>query len=103
MNKFKTSGVCSRSINFNISPDGLVHDVLFEGGCHGNLQGLAKMVEGCRAWDVVNRLEGIRCESKGTSCPDQLARCLREYLERHDAAVDSRRSDGVEDKRRQLS
>ncbi|MDL2306464.1 TIGR03905 family TSCPD domain-containing protein [Desulfovibrio sp. OttesenSCG-928-C06] len=81
---YKTSGVCSRSITFNVSPDGLVSGVSFDGGCHGNLQGIAKMVEGCKAWEVIDRLEGIHCDKKATSCPDQLARCLREYLEEHD-------------------
>lgn len=93
MPTFKTRGVCSRSITFSVTLDGLVHGVNFEGGCHGNLQGLSKMIEGCEAWEVVARLEGIRCEQKSTSCPDQLASCLREYLERYNPTAGNRQAE----------
>lgn len=73
---WKTSGVCSRSISFDISADGVVHDVSFDGGCHGNAQGIARLVEGRTVEDIVSRLTGITCGSKQTSCPDQLARAL---------------------------
>ena len=78
MEKFRTSGVCSRSIEFDVTSDGAVCSVCFEGGCNGNAQGIARLVEGRSAEEIVRLLSGIRCEGKSTSCPDQLARALRE-------------------------
>lgn len=75
-----TQGTCSRRIKFTIT-DGLVHNVAFEGGCHGNLQGIAALVEGMDAESVVNRLKGIRCGFKATSCPDQLAFAIEQAME----------------------
>ena len=69
-------GVCSRRIDFELDENGIVTHVLIVGGCPGNSLGLAKMVEGRRAEDVVKLLSGIRCGSKPTSCPDQLARAI---------------------------
>ncbi len=80
MELFRTSGVCSRSIAFDVAPDGTVHSVCFEGGCNGNAQGIAKLVEGRPAGAIVSLLSGICCEGKPTSCPDQLARALHTYL-----------------------
>ncbi len=57
--------------------DGIVKSAEFMGGCHGNLQGISKLVEGMRVEDVITRLEGIKCGSKATSCPDQLSQALR--------------------------
>lgn len=71
-------GVCSRQIQFKIDGD-IVRDVKFTGGCHGNLQGIAKLVEGMKIDDVIQRLDGINCNGKGTSCPDQLAKALKAY------------------------
>jgi len=79
---FKTAGVCSRNIRFDVAPDGIVSGVSFEGGCNGNGQGISRLVEGCHIDDVIARLEGIRCEGKRTSCPDQLAGALREHQEK---------------------
>ena len=76
---YKTRGVCSRSISFEIE-DGKMHNVRFEGGCHGNTQGLAALAEGMDASDLVKRLEGTDCRGKGTSCPDQLAKAVKEAL-----------------------
>ena len=76
---YKTSGVCSRSIHFELD-EGIVHNVRFEGGCNGNLQGVARLAEGRPATEVVAVLSGICCDSKPTSCPDQFARELRELL-----------------------
>lgn len=70
-------GVCSRLIEIEVE-DGVIRDVRFEGGCHGNLQGIGALVKGMRPEDVVARVEGICCGRKGTSCPDQLARALRQ-------------------------
>ncbi|MCD7868074.1 MAG: TIGR03905 family TSCPD domain-containing protein [Clostridiales bacterium] len=77
---YKTSGVCSQGIEFDVSEDKTVHNVKFIGGCSGNTQGVAKLAEGMKAEDVISRLEGIRCGRKPTSCPDQLAKALRQVL-----------------------
>ncbi|MDE6042531.1 MAG: TIGR03905 family TSCPD domain-containing protein [Muribaculaceae bacterium] len=74
--QYTTQGTCSRVIDFDVDAEGCVRNVRFTGGCHGNLQGIAALVEGCKATDVAARLAGIRCGSKTTSCPDQLARAL---------------------------
>ena len=60
--------------------DGIIRGVGFEGGCHGNLQGVAALVQGQKVEDVIERLEGIRCGFKNTSCPDQLAQALKQSL-----------------------
>ena len=76
---YQTRGVCSRSIDVEIE-DGIIQSVVYHGGCSGNTQGIGALVRGMRAEDAADRLEGIRCGFKPTSCPDQLARALREYL-----------------------
>lgn len=76
---FKTSGTCASKIDLEIDDDGIVHNVVFTGGCNGNTQGVAKLVEGMKASDVVARLKGIKCGFKSTSCPDQLACALSTY------------------------
>lgn len=75
--EFKTKGVCSSKIIFDLV-DGKVSNVQFVGGCNGNLKGIGALVEGQKAEDVIARLEGITCGFKATSCPDQLAKALRE-------------------------
>ena len=75
--EYKTKGTCSQKIFFEIE-DGKVKNVQFLGGCNGNLQGLSKLVEGMDVSDVIERIEGIRCGMKPTSCPDQLAKALKE-------------------------
>ena len=75
--QYRTSGTCARTIRFELDGD-TVKNVKFEGGCHGNLQGIGKLVEGMKVQDVISKLEGIRCGFKSTSCPDQLARALKE-------------------------
>ena len=72
-------GTCSRSIIFEIE-DGKVHNVTYIGGCNGNLQGISKLVEGMTPEEVIQRLEGISCGGKPTSCPDQLAQALKEVI-----------------------
>ena len=74
---YRTRGTCSRLINFEVE-DGIVRNVSFEGGCNGNLKGIAALVEGMNIDDVIAKVEGIRCGFKSTSCPDQLAQALRE-------------------------
>ena len=74
---YTTRGTCSRQILFELE-DGKVHNVRFVQGCSGNTQGVAALVEGMDADEVIARLKGIRCGMKPTSCPDQLARALEE-------------------------
>lgn len=76
---YQTKGVCASQISFDIE-DGLVKNVKFYGGCSGNTQGLATLVEGMPVQEVIKRLEGIRCGFKPSSCPDQLAKALKETL-----------------------
>ena len=75
----KCHGTCSRCVNFEMD-EGVVKNVEFIGGCHGNLQGIASLVEGMKAEDIIKKLKGINCGGKGTSCPDQLAKALEETL-----------------------
>lgn len=79
MYSYKTSGVCSSEINFDIA-DNKITNVCFIGGCNGNLQGLAKLLEGLEPEDAIKRLEGISCGGKDTSCPDQFVKALKEVL-----------------------
>ena len=75
----KPRGVCSRSITMDLE-DGIVRNIRFTGGCPGNTVGLARMLEGMEAEEVVRRLKGVRCGFKPTSCPDQLACGLEAVL-----------------------
>ena len=77
MYEYKTSGTCSRSILFDIE-DGKVKNVQFIGGCNGNLKGIAALVEGMDVDTVIERVQGVTCGMKKTSCPDQLAKALKE-------------------------
>ena len=76
---YKTSGVCSRQINFDIV-DGKLHKVSFVGGCPGNLAAIGKLVEGQDAKAIVDLLKGNDCRGRGTSCADQLAKAIEEHL-----------------------
>ena len=80
---FKTHGTCSTSISFDKAPDGTITNVCFTGGCNGNLKAVAKLVEGMDIHEVIKRLKGIDCNGRGTSCPDQLAKALEQYLEQN--------------------
>lgn len=75
--KYQPHGVCARQIVIDVE-DGVVNSVKFVGGCSGNTQGVAALAKGMKVDDVIDRLEGIRCKSKPTSCPDQLAKALKE-------------------------
>ena len=77
---FKTSGTCSDRIDLEIE-DGVIKSVNFSGGCEGNLNGLARLAVGMNALDAIERLKGINCGRKGTSCPDQLAKALQEAMD----------------------
>lgn len=78
--QYTPKGVCSRKIHFDIV-DGKVCGVTFTGGCSGNSQGVARLVEGMEAVEAVRRLSGIRCGLKATSCPDQLTAAIRQALD----------------------
>lgn len=75
---YKTKGVCSREIHFDIEND-IIKKVTFIGGCAGNTAGISSLVKGMHIDDVIERLKGIDCNFKGTSCPDQLANALMLY------------------------
>ena len=73
---YQTSGTCSQQIDLDIDDENRVRNVQFLGGCNGNLQGVSRLVEGMKVEEVKERLGGIRCGYKNTSCPDQLAKAL---------------------------
>jgi len=75
---FKTSGVCCTQISFEIEDD-KVKAVSFKGGCSGNASGISKLIIGMPVDEVISRLEGTKCDSKSTSCPDQLSKALKEW------------------------
>lgn len=76
---YVTTGTCSRLIEIT-GDEGHIVDVTFYGGCNGNLQGISKLVKGMRYEDVINCLNGISCNGKPTSCPDQLCRAIEELM-----------------------
>lgn len=76
---YRPNGVCSRNITFELQ-NGKLHNVRFHGGCPGNTLGIATLVEGMDAKEAAEKLAGIRCGFKPTSCPDQLARALQEAI-----------------------
>lgn len=77
--QYKTQGTCSREIDFEVI-NGKLHDVKYIGGCNGNLQGIGRLVEGMSVEEAIQKLSGISCGGRPTSCPDQLARALKEYV-----------------------
>lgn len=76
--RYKTKGVCSREISFDIE-NNIIKNVTFIGGCNGNTQGVSRLIEGMDIDEAIRRIEGIDCGGRGTSCPDQLACALKEY------------------------
>ena len=79
MEVYQTKGTCSRAIQFEVDGD-TIQSVQFVGGCDGNTQGVAALVQGMKVEDAIARLEGIDCRGRGTSCPDQLAKALKGYM-----------------------
>lgn len=77
---YETQGTCSKAIKIVLNDENTVENVQFMGGCHGNTQGVAALVKGMKAEDVINRLGGITCGMKPTSCPDQLAKALKQAI-----------------------
>ena len=78
--EYTPRGVCSRKMVVDVE-DGVVRAVRVEGGCSGNLQGISRLVEGMPVEEAIRRMEGIRCGMKSTSCPDQLAKALRQCMD----------------------
>ncbi|MCM1164974.1 MAG: TIGR03905 family TSCPD domain-containing protein [Lachnospiraceae bacterium] len=76
--EYTPRGVCSRKMILEIE-DGVIADLKVEGGCNGNLQGISSLVKGMKIDEVIERLSGIRCGSKSTSCPAQLAEALKQF------------------------
>lgn len=76
---YQPKGTCSRNMTIEVE-DGVVRSLQVVGGCSGNLQGLSRLVAGMKVEDVIERLDGIRCGEKLTSCPDQLANALKQAL-----------------------
>lgn len=77
---FKPEGVCSREMHIEYNDEGIVTSAFVIGGCHGNLQGICSLITGMKLETVVNKLEGIRCGNKDTSCPDQMAKGIKKHL-----------------------
>lgn len=76
---YKTKGTCSREIHIETDGD-IIKDVQFIGGCNGNTQGIASLVKGMTIQEVIEKTEGIDCGGRGTSCPDQLSKALKQIL-----------------------
>lgn len=79
MEIYKTSGVCAKEIHFEIE-DNKITDINFVGGCPGNLVGISQLVKNMEIEEAINKLKGIPCRTKETSCPDQLAHALEQYI-----------------------
>lgn len=77
---YKTKGTCAAAIEIDLNEDNIIEDVRFIGGCKGNTQGISALVKGMKAEDVINRVVGIKCGFKPTSCPDQLSLALKAML-----------------------
>ena len=77
------TGVCSRKYIIDIDND-ILKDITIIGGCNGNLQGIKKLITGMNINDIISKLEGINCNGKGTSCPDQISKALKSYLSKKD-------------------
>ncbi len=84
--EFHPTGVCSRLITFDIQ-DGKIHNLHFSGGCHGNLQAIARLVEGSDAQHISSILKGNQCRNRGTSCADQLAIALEQALAEYNSTL----------------
>ena len=77
---YKTKGTCAQAIEIEISDNNIIESVRFIGGCKGNTKGISALVKGMDAKDVIDRLSGIKCGFKPTSCPDQLAVALKSII-----------------------
>ncbi len=78
VHEYKTRGTCAAKIDFEVE-DNKLKNVVYYGGCNGNLKGISSLLEGMNIDDVISKLEGVTCGMKKTSCPDQLAQALKAY------------------------
>lgn len=74
---YRTQGTCSTNIELDVE-DGILKNVVYQGGCNGNLQGISRLVTGMKVEEVIEKLEGVKCGRRSTSCPDQLCKALHE-------------------------
>ena len=79
---YETSGTCSKMIDVTADENNVIQQVFFIGGCNGNLQGISKLVKGQKVKDIIDKLQGIKCGMKDTSCPDQLSKALSAIIEK---------------------
>lgn len=79
--EYRTRGVCARSIVIDIDGE-IINNIKFMGGCNGNTTGISSLVKGMKIDDVIARLDGVDCSGRGTSCPDQLAKALKQIKEK---------------------
>lgn len=79
--EYQPQGVCSQLMRFAIDENGIIQDSEIIGGCNGNLKGIKSLIKGMKIDDVIEKLKGISCNGKPTSCPDQIATCLLTYKE----------------------
>ena len=84
---FPNSGTCSKQTNFVLNDDHTIESMEVIGGCNGNLQGISRLVKGMKAADAIERMQGISCGGKPTSCPDQLSKAIAEYKAQKNAAT----------------
>ncbi len=82
---YRTKGTCSRQITVELDQQGIIQKVQFLGGCNGNTQGVARLCVGHPAQEVIDLLSGVDCNGRGTSCPDQLSKALKEALAQQEA------------------
>lgn len=78
--KYQPIGTCSKEMLFKIDDDNTIKEFNVIGGCNGNLKGIKSLITGMKVEDVINKLDGIICNNKSTSCPDQIAKALSNYL-----------------------
>lgn len=78
---YPTQGTCSKMIHVVLDDNHIIQEVQFYGGCNGNLQGIAALVKGQKAEDIIGRVKGISCNGRPTSCPDQLSKALAKAIE----------------------
>ena len=79
--EYDPRGVCSRHYTFDINDDNTIKSVEIIGGCNGNLKGIKNLITGMNIDDVISKFEGINCNGKGTSCPDQISKALKQFKE----------------------
>lgn len=79
---YNTQGTCSKQIIIDVDDNGIIENVTYIGGCNGNTKGISSLVKGMKIDEVINKLQGIQCGFRPTSCPDQLATALKQIKEK---------------------